>query len=104
MNSKAVFIETSSIILYQVKQNRNPTLFAVFAMTYTACRIVWIPIMGNELLEAGLKWTDPLILALMAFYALQIHWWIKILKIVWTGGKSDKSQANDGEQGGKKKD
>lgn len=89
MNSKAAFIETSSILLQQVKQNRNPTLFVVFAMTYTVCRIIWIPVMGKELLDAGLAWTDPIIVALIFFYGLQVHWWIKILGILWTGGKDD---------------
>jgi hypothetical protein len=89
MNSKAVFIESSSILLYQVKQNRNPTLFVVFAMAYTACRIIWIPIMGKQLLDEGLTWNHPILLALMAFYGLQVHWWIKILKILFKGADDD---------------
>ena len=100
MNSKAVFIETSSILLNLVKQNRNPALFVMFAVTFTVCRIFWIPVMGKELLDAGLRWTDPIILALVAFYGLQVHWWIKILKILWKGGndedkKSEIKKSND---------
>ena len=88
MNSKAVFIESSSILLYQVKQNRNPVLFSFFALNYTLCRIVWIPIMGKQLLAEGLKWYHPIILVLGAFYGLQVHWWIKILKILKEGASS----------------
>jgi hypothetical protein len=89
MNSKAVYIEMSSILLYQVKQRRNPTLFVIFALTYTVCRIFWIPVMGKELLDAGLEWKDPIIVALAIFYGLQVHWWIKILNILWKGGNDD---------------
>jgi TLC domain len=106
MNSKAVFIETSSILLNLVKQNRNPALFVMFAITFTVCRIFWIPVMGKELLDAGLEWKDPLILALVAFYGLQVHWWIKILKILWKGENDDdkKNDVKQSEGEGKKED
>jgi len=96
MNSKAVYIESSSILLYQVKQKRNATLFAAFALNYTLCRIVWIPIMGKQLWDHGLEWHHPIMLALMAFYGLQINWWIKILHIVihGDGKKSNKNETN----------
>jgi hypothetical protein len=94
MNSKAVFIESSSILLYQVKQNRKPWLFGLFALNYTLCRIVWIPIMGKELLESGLDWYHPIIIALASFYALQVHWWIKILKILKDGSPDGPSSSN----------
>ncbi len=97
MNSKAVFIESSSILLYQVKQYRKPALFVAFAVNYTACRIIWIPIMGKQLLAEGLTWSHPIMIALTGFYFLQVHWWIKILKILLKGGdetvnKTDEDQ------------
>ena len=93
MNSRASFIESSSIILYQVKQNRNPVLFVVFAIVYTLCRLVWIPIgIMQPLLEHGVQWTDWIFLVLLVFYGLQIHWWIKIINIIIKGdGKSKKA-------------
>lgn len=94
MNSKAVFIETSSILLYQVKQYRHPVLFGIFALTYTLCRIVWIPFMGKELLDHGMEWKDPIFLALIIFYGLQVHWWIKILQILINGGESKKKETS----------
>lgn len=98
MNSKAVFIESSSILLYQVKQNRNPALFVAFAVNYTICRIIWIPIMGKQLLAAGLAWNHPIMIALAAFYGLQIHWWIKILQILFKGGQDPQNNSSDDSQ------
>jgi hypothetical protein len=93
MNSKATYIETSSILLYQVKQYRKPWLFLVFAITYTCCRILWIPCMMKELLDNGMEYTHIIFVLLVLFYLLQVHWWIKILKILITGGGTDtKSQ------------
>ena len=85
MNSKASYIESSSIILYQVKQRRNAALFILFGVVYTLCRIVWIPIMANQLLEGGMDYYHPILIALFAFYLLQINWWIKIIKIALKG-------------------
>jgi hypothetical protein len=102
MNSKASYIEASSVILYQVKQRREPWLFVVFAVTYTLCRIVWIPLMGKELLENGMEWTDIIFLLLVAFYGLQIHWWVKILKILAKGSDGSESGTNAGEAKDKK--
>jgi hypothetical protein len=93
MNSKATYIETSSILLYQVKQYRKPWLFLIFAITYTCCRILWIPYMMKELLDHGMEKTHIIFVLLVLFYLLQIHWYIKILKIVITGG--DKEAAGD---------
>ncbi|KAL3903540.1 MAG: hypothetical protein SGARI_005331 [Bacillariaceae sp.] len=88
MNSKATYIETSSILLYQVKQNRKPWLFVIFAITYTCCRILWIPCMMKELLDNGMEYTNPI-------FVLLIHWWLKILKILITGGGGDKEGSKD---------
>mmetsp|Transcript_22780 Transcript_22780/g.33638 ORF Transcript_22780/g.33638 Transcript_22780/m.33638 type:complete len:245 (+) Transcript_22780:142-876(+) len=100
MNSRATFIESSSIILYQVKQNRNPVLFLIFAIVYTACRIVWIPLMAMQLHkhtdadgnDQGLPLYHPILVALGAFYGLQIHWWMKIIRILLKGGDDEKSK------------
>jgi hypothetical protein len=90
MNSKASYIESSSIILYQVKQHRKPWLFGLFALTYTCCRIVWIPVMMKQLVvDNGMEYTNVIFVLLVVFYVLQIHWWIKIIKIIWKGGGSD---------------
>lgn len=92
MNSRASYIETSSILLYQVKQRRLPWLFVVFALTYTACRIVWIPFMMRTLLTNGVQWHDVIFLLLVAFYGLQIWWWIKILNILVNGSEDGDSK------------
>ena len=103
MNSKASYIETSSIILYQAKQRRETWLFATFAVTYTACRIIWIPCMANDLLKNGMEPNDPIIIALGLFYLLQIHWWIKIIRLLVKGKAGDRGD-NRGDAESKKKD
>jgi hypothetical protein len=55
MSSKAAMMESSSIVVYQVKQNRDPVLFGIFALVYTLCQIVQIPFMMKELYDNGLK-------------------------------------------------
>jgi len=95
MNSKAAFIETSSIILYQVKQNRNPVLFGIFAIVYTLCRIVWIPFIMKELYDHDVGFTHPIQLALIAFYGLQVHWWIKIIKIALNPPSEEEEKKKD---------
>jgi hypothetical protein len=89
MNSKASMIESSTVLLHQVKQNRDPVLFCIFALVYTLCRIVWIPFMMKELYDNGLKVYDVIFLALIIFYCLQIRWWIKIIKIMIQGPDVD---------------
>ena len=43
----------------------------------------------KELLENGMDYTDLIFVLLVLFYLLQIHWWIKILRILITGGGGD---------------
>jgi len=96
MNSKASYIETSSIILFQVKRYRKPWLFGVFAIVYTICRIVWMPVMVKDLRNHGMEWTHPVMIGLCLFYCLNIHWYIKIIKIAINGdGKKDDGDDND---------
>ncbi|KAG7362027.1 hypothetical protein IV203_025693 [Nitzschia inconspicua] len=102
MNSKATYIETSSILLYQVKQYRQPWLFLLFAITYTCCRILWIPYMMKELLDNGMEYTNIIFLLLVVFYFLQIHWYIKIIKIVITGADNTNNKKEDGDGDSKK--
>jgi hypothetical protein len=85
MNSKATFIEASSLLLYKTKESRDPVLFMVFAFIYTLCRIVWIPTIMKELLDHGVQWTEPTLILLTGFYALNWWWYLKILKILYKG-------------------
>lgn len=90
MNSKASYIESSSVVLVQVKRYRKPWLFAIFALVYTLCRIVWIPCMAKTLLDNGMERTHPVMMIMGLFYCLNIHWYIKIIKIAINGdGKKE---------------
>jgi hypothetical protein len=85
MNSKASFIESSTFVLHHAKRTRSPVIFFIFALVFTACRIVWIPLMMKELYEHQVQPYDWVFLALAAFYILQVYWWIKIIKILIHG-------------------
>jgi hypothetical protein len=89
MNSKAAFIEASSLLLHKIKESRDPVLFMVFAFIYTLCRIVWIPTIMKELLDHGVQWTEPTLILLTGFYALNWWWYLKILKIIYKGVREE---------------
>ena len=84
MNSRAVWLELSTILLHIVQNSKDPILFVVFAVTFTLCRLVWIPLgIINPLLQNGMDWYDWPIVAVSAFYGLNLYWYMKILKILF---------------------
>jgi TLC domain len=88
MNSKASFCELSTPFLHWSKRTRRPFHFLLFAMVFTICRIVWIPIMYRQLLHHNISYRHPIMLLLTAFYLLNGLWWTKIMKIILSHGKS----------------
>mmetsp|Transcript_6082 Transcript_6082/g.12518 ORF Transcript_6082/g.12518 Transcript_6082/m.12518 type:complete len:232 (+) Transcript_6082:105-800(+) len=88
-NSKASYIETSSLLLPFVKRYRKPWLFGIFALIYTMCRIIWIPFMIRDLLNNGLGPSHPAVIGVGLFYCLNIYWYIKIVKIAVKGSEKD---------------
>ncbi|CAB9527294.1 expressed unknown protein [Seminavis robusta] len=86
MNSKAALLETSTPFLYHAKQTRNPIHFCLFAIVFTLCRIIWLPIMMLQLRDHDLPWNDIRLIIVMAFYALNLFWYAKILRIIITEG------------------
>ena len=92
MNSKAAFCEISSSFLHLSKQTRKPIHFALFALVYTFCRILWIPYLIYELRLYGLEWWDFRVVCVLGFYALNVHWYRKIWRILLEGmrGKTAK--------------
>mmetsp|Transcript_8159 Transcript_8159/g.22142 ORF Transcript_8159/g.22142 Transcript_8159/m.22142 type:complete len:236 (-) Transcript_8159:335-1042(-) len=92
LNAKAVFIEASTPIFYQAKQHRNPYVFILFAITFTCCRIIWIPFILKALRDNGLAWVHPGVLGVIGFYGLNLFWYYKIIGILITGNmESDKA-------------
>jgi len=90
MNSKAQYIETSSLVLPYVKRYRKPWLFLIFALVFTMCRIIWVPFMMKDLLNNGMEASHPIFICVGLFYCLNIHWYIKIIKIAVKGsGKKE---------------
>lgn len=85
MNSKASYIEASSILLPYVKQFRKKWLFGIWAAVYTMCRIIWIPFLMKDLLNNGMETSHPVAIGMSLFYCLNIHWYIKIVKIAIKG-------------------
>ncbi|EEC45844.1 predicted protein [Phaeodactylum tricornutum CCAP 1055/1] len=94
MNSKAALLECSTPFLYVAKTTRHPAHFILFALAFTLCRIVWVPVLSLQLKQAGRGYTDYLQLALCGFYCLNLFWYAKILRILYDGatGKIDKKE------------
>lgn len=93
MNSKAAFCELSTPFLHAAQATREPWRFVLFALVFTLCRMVWIPIMYAELYgPAGLGWKHPVQLVFGGFYVLNCFWYMKIVRILVTGGKRKKKE------------
>mmetsp|Transcript_24767 Transcript_24767/g.51502 ORF Transcript_24767/g.51502 Transcript_24767/m.51502 type:complete len:237 (-) Transcript_24767:89-799(-) len=103
MNSKATYCEMSNPFMHLAKSTRNPVHFALFALVFTCCRIVWLPIMYRQCLDEGMAWNHPILIVLAGFYGLNLFWYVKILKILYQGimGTTELQQVND--NGDKKK-
>lgn len=85
MNSRAAYCLLSNPFLHLVLTYRTVTTMALFAIVFTACRIVWLPILMQHVASAGLPWTDIRMLGMMAFYGLNLIWYYKILRILVQG-------------------
>ena len=90
MNSQATYIELSGLLLPYVKQYKKAWLFILFAVVFTGCRIIWIPLLAQQLVhhekeEGGLAYTHPVMLAMGVFYCLNLYWYVGILRIIMTG-------------------
>jgi hypothetical protein len=91
MNSKAGLCELSTPFLHLAKLTRRPIHFALFALVFTACRIVWLPMIVHQLRsQGGLSYIDARVLGVVAFYALNLYWYYKIILIMITGGKGER--------------
>ena len=89
MNSKASLCELSNGFMHLAKRTRKPIHFATFALVFTVCRILWIPYLAKQMLDHNMELMDPRIVCLGAFYGLNVFWWLKIVKILVTGVKSE---------------
>ena len=92
MNSKAMYHEISSPFLHWSKKTRKPLHFAMFALAFTLCRIVWLPIMIKQILDDGFPWKDFRFLVIVAFYTLNLYWYSKIVKILIYGPSKKKNK------------
>lgn len=89
MNSKAVMCELSSPFLHVSKRTRKPLHFALFALVFTLCRMMWVPFMLYQVLQYGLEWYDYRVIALVGFYVLNSFWYFKILRIIVNGARGN---------------
>ena len=91
MNSRAAQCELSTPFLHVSHKTRKPLHFVLFALAFTLCRVMYIPvalIMPNR--QRGMEWTYWVMVALVAFHGLNCFWYIKILRILINGGKKTK--------------
>ena len=103
MTSKAGLLEASTPFLYLAKKTRKPEHFGLFALVFTACRILWVPFMMKQLIDGGMGITDPILIVLTGFYGLNLFWWYKILRIIVRGASdapSSKKDITDNADGG----
>jgi hypothetical protein len=89
MNSKAALCEISTPLMHWSRQTRDPVIFCTFAVAFTVVRIIWVPVMFRQCLDAGMTLsfrnplrTDPVLCGLAAFYGLNLFWYHKILRIL----------------------
>ena len=88
MNSRAAQCELSTPFLYVSRKTRKPLHFILFALAFTACRIVWIPCaLIYPVRKHGIEWTHWIMASLLTFFGLNCFWYLKILNILRTGGK-----------------
>lgn len=92
MTSKASLLEASTPFLYLAKKTRKPAHFGLFALVFTLCRIVWVPVMMKQLIVGGMGMTDPILIVLVAFYGLNLFWYYKIMRIMVRGGNEPPSK------------
>ena len=91
MTSKAALLEISNPFMHLAKKTRQPAHFLLFAAVYTVCRVVWLPVMMNQLYSRGMAVTDPIFVVLTAFYGLNLFWYYKIARILIRGNKQETS-------------
>mmetsp|Transcript_1655 Transcript_1655/g.2342 ORF Transcript_1655/g.2342 Transcript_1655/m.2342 type:complete len:239 (-) Transcript_1655:1843-2559(-) len=104
-HSKAYVCEFSSPFLHKAQRTRKPLDFILFAIAFTACRIIWFPTIIYQSYQGmnGFHWTsDFLMPCYFAFYALQLFWWYKIIRILIRGRKEDKDGTSKTEGGDEK--
>jgi glucan phosphoethanolaminetransferase (alkaline phosphatase superfamily) len=88
MNSRAAQCELSTPFLFVSRKTRKPLHFVMFALTFTLCRVVLIPVaLINPVRKHGIEWSHWIMLSLLAFYGLNCFWYTKILSILINGGK-----------------
>lgn len=85
MNSKATLCELSNPFMHLSRRTRKPMHFLLFAMVFTCCRVLWIPWMVRQLVQADMPLNHPIQICLLAFYALNLFWYYKILRILLEG-------------------
>lgn len=88
MNSRAAQCELSTPFLNISRKTRKPLHFVLFTFMFTACRVIYIPLaLIIPVRKHGIEWTHWIMVALVAFYGLNCFWYVKILRIIITGGK-----------------
>ncbi len=92
MNSKASFCELSNPFMHLCKKTRKSWHFALFALVFTLCRVVWIPFLMLQLYQHGMVWYDFREVSLAAFYGLNMFWYYKIVRIMVEGGESKRAK------------
>lgn len=84
MNSRATQMELSTPFLFWSRRTRQPIPFLSFALVFTLCRVVWIPIgiLRPIFISQRLPWHHWILCCVYGFYGLTLFWYYKILRII----------------------
>jgi TLC domain len=90
-HSMASLIELSSPFFHVAKTTKKPLHFLLFALVFTVCRIIWVPVIMKRVHDGGVIFPyDPVQILLSGFYLLNCFWYFKIIRILVGGGGNKK--------------
>mmetsp|Transcript_4263 Transcript_4263/g.8999 ORF Transcript_4263/g.8999 Transcript_4263/m.8999 type:complete len:228 (-) Transcript_4263:96-779(-) len=79
--SRGFLIELSSPQLHVWQRSKKKVDFVAFFLLFTACRIVWIPLVLIRVIDAiGHK--NIGVLTIVLLYVLQLGWWFKMIPML----------------------
>jgi len=80
--SKGFFAEVSTPFLNQWKKTKTKRDFIIFFISFTLCRIIWVPFFLYKTYAIYLKRTDFILYPSILFVMLQLAWYVKMCTMV----------------------
>ena len=83
LSSRGYLVEISNLMLHRWVLTKKKQDFAIFVALFTACRIVWFPMVMNILGE-NFGYQTWLFATSTVFYLMNVVWWLKMLNMLRT--------------------